>query len=139
MNLTIEKNLQVAMRDGVLLATDVYRPQAGQPLPVVLLPAHNKEQPALLFLAGDILRIAQGYAVVQDCRGPGSPAKFAPFFQEADDGYDHRRAAAQPWSNGKVGTMGASCTARRNGSRAAAPPALAAMAPFITTDQYYDK
>ncbi len=26
MSLTIEKNLKVAMRDGVLLASDVYRP-----------------------------------------------------------------------------------------------------------------
>src|SRR5690606_36581228 len=113
MNLTIEKNLQVAMRDGVLLATDVYRPYTGEPVPVVLLRLpYNKEQPALLFLAGDILRIAQaGYAVVvQDCRGTWqSGGEFAPFFQEADDGYDTIAwAAAQPWSSGKVGTMGAS-------------------------------
>ena len=72
MQLTIEKHLQVPMRDGVLLATDVYRPAGAGPFPVVMMRLpYNKEQPVLLFLAGDILRVAQaGYAVVvQDCRG----------------------------------------------------------------------
>ncbi|MFP6680802.1 MAG: CocE/NonD family hydrolase, partial [Gammaproteobacteria bacterium] len=70
MRLTIEKNLQVPMRDGIVLATDVYRPSAEGLYPVVLMRLpYNKEQPVLLFLAGDPLRIAQaGYAVVvQDC------------------------------------------------------------------------
>jgi hypothetical protein len=66
MQLTIEKHLQVPMRDGVLLATDVYRPAGAGPFPVVMMRLpYNKEQPVLLFLAGDILRVAQaGYAVV---------------------------------------------------------------------------
>ena len=66
MSLTIEKNLKVAMRDGVLLASDVYRPAGDGRYPVVMLRLpYNKEQPVLLFLAGDILRVAQaGYAVL---------------------------------------------------------------------------
>lgn len=145
MALLVEKNLPVAMRDGVTLATDVYRPADDSPHPVVLLRLpYNKEQPALLFLAGDILRIAHaGYAVVvQDCRGTWqSGGEFSPFFQEASDGVDTIAwAAAQPWSTGVVGTMGASYYGATQWLAAMeSPPALKAMAPFITTDQYYDK
>ena len=32
----VEKNVKVAMRDGVELATDVYRPQGAEPLPAIL-------------------------------------------------------------------------------------------------------
>jgi putative CocE/NonD family hydrolase len=145
MQLTIEKHLQVPMRDGVLLATDVYRPAGAGPFPVVMMRLpYNKEQPALLFLAGDILRVAQaGYAVVvQDCRGTwASEGEFSPYFQEAEDGADAIAwAAAQAWSTGDVGMMGASYYGATQWLAATqAPPALKAIAPFITTDQYFEK
>ncbi len=133
------------MRDGIELATDIYRPSAAEKYPVVMMRLpYNKEQPVLLFLSGDILRIAQaGYAVVvQDCRGTfQSGGTFSPYFQEAEDGADTIAwAAAQDWSNGIVGTMGASYYGATQWLAASEnPPALKAMAPFITTDQYYDK
>ena len=145
MNLAIEKNLKVAMRDGVSLATDLYRPAGDGAWPVVMLRLpYNKENPVLLFLAGDILRVAQaGYVVVvQDCRGTfAAEGEFNPYFQEAQDGADAIAwAAAQPWCNGVVGTMGASYYGATQWLAAAEqPPALRAMAPFITTDQYYDR
>lgn len=145
MNLSIEKNLRVAMRDGVELATDVYRPADAGPWPAVVMRLpYNKELPALLFLSGDILRIAQaGYAVVvQDCRGTyQSDGAFNPYFQEAGDGADAIAwAAGQPWCTGTVGTMGASYYGATQWLAATeSPPALKAMAPFITTDQYYEK
>lgn len=145
MSLLIEKNIQVLMRDGVALATDIYRPVADVSYPVILLRLpYNKEQPVLLFLSGDILRIAQaGYAVVvQDCRGTyQSGGSFSPYFQEAEDGADAIAwAAEQAWSSGVVGTMGASYYGATQWLAAGEnPPALKAMAPFITTDQYYDK
>jgi len=145
MQLTIEKHLQVPMRDGVLLATDVYRPAGVGPFPVVMMRLpYNKEQPVLLFLAGDILRVAQaGYAVVvQDCRGTwASEGEFSPYFQEAEDGADAIAwAAAQVWSTGEVGMMGASYYGATQWLAATqAPPALKAIAPFITTDQYFEK
>lgn len=144
MTLTIEKNLRVPMRDGTLLATDVYRPAADGQYPVVLMRLpYNKEQPVLLFLSGDILRVAQaGYAVVvQDCRGTfQSEGTFNPYFQETEDGADAIEwAAAQAWSSGAVGMMGASYYGATQWLAASEnPPALKAMAPFITTDQYYD-
>ena len=144
MNITIEKHLAVAMRDGTTLATDVYRPDTTAKVPVVMLRLpYNKEQPVLLFLSGDILRVTQaGYAViVQDCRGTyASAGEFSPYFQEAQDGADAIAwAAQQPWSNGVVGTMGASYYGATQWLAATEQPsALRAMAPFITTDQYYD-
>ena len=59
MNLCIDKNLSIAMRDGVTLATDVYRPAEGQPVPAIVLRLpYTKETPVLLFLSGDIFRVA---------------------------------------------------------------------------------
>jgi len=145
MSLIIDKNIRVAMRDGVQLATDVYRPAGDARHPVVMLRLpYNKEQPALLFLAGDILRIAQaGYAVVvQDCRGTwASDGDFSPYFQEARDGADAIAwAAAQPWSSGDVGMLGASYYGATQWLAATeSPAALKALAPFITTDQYHEK
>ena len=55
--------------------------------------------------------VARGYAVVvQDVRGRyGSAGEFEPYRNEGKDGYDTIEwAAAQPWSNGKVGTFGLS-------------------------------
>ena len=144
MNITIEKNIQVAMRDGTRLATDLYKPLTDTPLPVVMMRLpYNKENPVLLILSGDIFRIAQaGYVVVvQDCRGTfASEGKFDPYFQEAQDGADTIAwAAQQPWCSGVVGTMGASYYGATQWLAAAEqPPALRAMAPFITTDQYYN-
>ncbi len=145
MNLCIEKNHAVAMRDGVNLATDIYRPAGEIQVPAILMRLpYNKELPVVLFLSGDILRIAQaGYAVaVQDCRGTfQSEGEFKPYFQEAADGADTIAwAAIQPWCSGVVGMMGASYYGATQWLAAGeSPPALRAMAPFITTDQYHDK
>jgi hypothetical protein len=145
MQLTIDKNIQVPMRDGVELATDVYRPSGPGPYPVVMMRLpYDKEQPIFLFLSGDILRVAQAeYAVVvQDCRGTfQSEGTFNPYFDEAQDGADAIAwAASQPWSNGNVGMMGASYYGATQWLAAMeTPPTLKAIAPFITTDQYYDK
>lgn len=103
----------VRMRDGVALATDVYRPAVdGKPAkgtyPVLVTRSpYNK--------AGERARgeffARQGYVfVAQDCRGFfASGGRFEPMVREGRDGYDTIEwAAAQPWSNGKVGTLGAS-------------------------------
>ena len=132
------------MRDRVELATDLYRPITEAKLPVVLMRLpYNKENPVLLTLSGDIFRVAQaGYVVVvQDCRGTfASDGAFSPYFQEINDGVDAIAwAAQQPWSNGEVGMMGASYYGATQWLAAAeGPPALRAIAPFITTDQYYN-
>jgi len=142
--LIIEKNVMVAMRDGVRMATDVYRPEGDGPFPALVqrLP-YDKELPGLLNFAFDVLRGAQaGYAVVvQDTRGRyASEGEFTPFFDEAADGADTVAwAAEQPWCTGQVGMTGASYFGATQWLAASeAPPALKAIAPFVTTDQYYE-
>ncbi len=144
MDIIIQKNIQVPMRDNVMLATDVYRPAGDAPAPTLLMRSpYNKEFPRILMITIDVLRAVQaGYAVViQDCRGRFlSAGVFDPFFQEAQDGVDTIAwAAGQPWSNGKVGTVGASYVGATQWLAAAeAPAALRALAPYLTTDQYYN-
>jgi uncharacterized protein len=144
MDIRIEKNVRVPMRDGVELATDVYRPDTTQPLPTLLqrLP-YNKELPALVNVSLDVLRAVQaGYVVVvQDTRGRyASGGTFNPFFDEAADGADTVAwAAAQPWSTGQVGMVGGSYFGATQWLAATqAPEALKALAPYITAADYHE-
>lgn len=110
--ITIQKDAMVAMRDGVRLATDIYRPEgAGDRLPVILMRTpYNKATyggataPAAFF-AG------QGYAVVtQDVRGQyGSQGFYRVQLADARDGYDTIDwIVKQPWATASVGTYGCS-------------------------------
>ena len=141
----INKNVMVPMRDGVRLATDVYRLDAAPPAPVLLArtPYDKERGMASTGVPFDIVRAVQaGYAVViQDVRGRfASEGEFNAHFQEGRDGADTIAwAAAQPWSRGVVGTFGGSyvgCTqwipAREQ------PPALRAMAPAVTPSDMYE-
>jgi putative CocE/NonD family hydrolase len=144
MDIVVQKNILVPMRDGVALAADIYRPAAGGPFPTLVarLPYNKDLLSILVLLAPDPLRLAQaGYAVVvQDCRGCyGSGGVFSPFFQEGPDGVDTLRwAAAQPWSSGALGMIGGSYLGAAQWLAAAeAPGVLQALAPFITSDQFH--
>jgi len=144
MSLVIDKNIMVGMRDGVRLATDVYRPAGGGPYPtVVQRTPYDKELPVLRNWSFDVLRAAQaGYAVVvQDTRGRfQSEGIFDAFTYEARDGADTIAwAATQSWSTGAVGMAGGSYFGATQWLAAVeAGPALRAIAPFVTTDQYYE-
>lgn len=101
-------NVTVPMRDGVRLAANVYLPATDDRYPVLLVRtpyAKEGEQDNAMFFAD------RGYAVVaQDVRGRyNSDGDWYAFRHEAEDGHDTIEwAARQPWSNGKVITMGAS-------------------------------
>jgi uncharacterized protein len=141
--ISIEKNLTVPMRDGVPLATDVYRPDRPGPFPTLLTRLPYNKDGQLLSGYFDVQRAVQaGYAVVaQDTRGRwASGGEFSPFLDEARDGADAIAwAAAQPWSTGAVGMIGGSYVGVTQWTAATqAPGALRAIAPFVTTDQYYD-
>ena len=114
MNIMIDRDVMVPLRDGTRLATDVFRSADDGPHPTLLLRTpYNKRNratwgPALLEFDDALER---GYAVVvQDCRGTGaSEGTFAPILQERGDGHDAIEwAAEQPWSNGRVGMWGMS-------------------------------
>ncbi len=119
-NAIIEQKVMVPMRDGVRLATDIYRPKTDQPVPIIFSRTpynfnswrDGEFNPRTYRAAWEA--VSRGYAyVVQNERGR--------FFSEGEwdilgpprtDGYDaFAWMAAQPWSNGKVGTLGCSSTA----------------------------
>lgn len=104
-----EENVKVPMRDGVKLAADVFRPEKPGKYPTVLArtPYSRKGEG---ILRGNYYA-QRGYAVVvQDVRGRfDSEGEFRPVFNEANDGSDTLDwIAAQPWSDGNVGMIGAS-------------------------------
>lgn len=113
MEIHIDKNIQVRMRDGVALATDVIRPAAEGSYPTLVqrLP-YNKEPSWLRDSSVDLLKLVQhGYAIVnQDTRGTGqSEGAYRPFLDDRQDGVDTLRwAVEQPWSDGNVGMIGIS-------------------------------
>lgn len=106
-------DVMVPMRDGVRLATDVYLPaQGGQPLaekwPTILM---RTPYGKMDYHADGQYFAAHGYAVVfQDTRGRFHSEGV--WHMLSDDGRDGVDTCAwigkQPWSNGKVGTIGTS-------------------------------
>ena len=106
--------IRVPMRDGVTLAADVYLPplaSAGDDRwPVILMrtPYLKSSESAL---DNGRYYASQGYAyVAMDVRGRGdSDGVFVPYVNDGRDGYDAIEwLAAQPWSNGNIGTIGGS-------------------------------
>ncbi len=140
----VERDVPVAMRDGTVLQTDVYRPAGVGRFPVLLQRTpYNKETGGLSLVQTDTFRaVRQGYAVViQDCRGRyRSDGDFTPFLQEIADGYDAVEwCGAQPWSDGNVGMYGTSYVGATQWLAAvAAPPSLKAIAPAFTASDYYE-
>ena len=136
----LEQDVRIAMRDGVGLYADIYRPRgAGEKLPTILIRTQYNKAP---YREGRSSKRGNGVAymfagqgfsvVVQDMRGRfRSEGNFHPSANDADDGYDTVGwVAAQPWSNGKVGTYGCSALGLTQVMMAPTrPPALAAMVP----------
>ena len=107
----VERDVAVRMRDGVTLRADVWRPAATGPFPVLVYRTPYDRRHAQGERSTVARAAARGYAVVvQDVRGRyGSDGEFEPYRNEGRDGYDTIEwAAAQPWSNGSVGTFGLS-------------------------------
>jgi putative CocE/NonD family hydrolase len=136
----IERKVMLPMRDGVRLATDIYRPKdEAKKVPAIFVKTPynfnywdvRNGVPADLTAA--LTAVKRGYAYVgQNERGH--------FFSEGNydilgpprtDGYDAIAwMAKQPWSNGKVGLIGCSSTAEwQMGVAALAPPGLGAIIP----------
>jgi predicted acyl esterase len=134
----VERKVMMPMRDGVRLATDIYRPKdATGPVPIVFskTPYNFNHWDVRNRVPSDmstpLAAVKRGYAyVVQNERGH--------FFSEGNydilgapitDGYDAVDwLTKQPWSNGKVGTTGCSSTAEWQPAVAAlGHPGFAAM------------
>jgi len=147
-DVVLESNQRVRLRDGVHLATDVYRPARGGEavagrFPVILertpygrnvtyfrdITAGNPTPRSRAEVAEFYVR--HGYVVIfQDCRGcHDSEGQFVKYLNEAHDGFDTCGwIRTQPWSNGQIGTMGLSYAAHTQVALACLnPPGLKAM------------
>ncbi len=134
-DVTVDRDVMIAMRDGVRLATDVYRPVGlDRPVPVILeRTPYGKSQASLRHASTEIARAyaSHGYAVVyQDCRGRGkSEGAYVKYLSDGADGFDCCSwIVKQPWSNGRIGTMGLSYAAHTQAALASAgAPGVVAM------------
>jgi putative CocE/NonD family hydrolase len=136
----VERKLMVPMRDGKRMATDVYRPKdTSKKYPTIFVRTPynfnfwDVRSGAPRDMSAELDAVKRGYAYVEmNERGH--------FFSEGNydilgppltDGTDAITwMSSQPWSNGKVGTIGCSSTAEwQLGVAAQGNPAFAAMIP----------
>jgi putative CocE/NonD family hydrolase len=135
-SIVVEFDVAVALRDGVRLRANVYRPAEGRwPVLLTRLP-YGKDLPLGGSLLDPVQAARRGYVVVvQDTRGRfASDGEFLPFETESDDGVDTIAwAATLPYADGQVGMYGASYFGFTQWSAAVKrPPALKAMVPYQT-------
>ena len=143
----VEADVPAVLRDGTVLRTDVYRPDAPGRYPVLLQRTPYSKDGENCVEQGH--RLAErGYVVVQqDVRGRyRSDGEFQPGFfsadhQDSEDGYDTVEwAAGLPWSTGRVGTFGGSYCGWTQWELAhTRPPQLAAMIPSAIAANLLDR
>jgi uncharacterized protein len=137
----IERNARMKTRDGVTLFADIYHPDAPGKFPVILM--RTPYDKSVGWAVGPAFKIVpRGYVlIIQDVRGRyTSEGEWYPFRHEQNDGYDTVEwAAALPYSDGKVGMIGASYVGATQVLAAiASPPHLAGIAPNMTASNYHD-
>jgi putative CocE/NonD family hydrolase len=132
----VDRDVAVQMRDGVALRADVYRPSRSGQFPTLVFRTPYGKHSAERSDGVHLKAVERGYAVViQDVRGRyASDGTFEPYRHEGADGYDTIEwAAAQPWSDGRIGTYGLSYPGAVQWLAAVeTPPHLLAMAPAMT-------
>ncbi|UOQ89102.1 CocE/NonD family hydrolase [Agromyces endophyticus] len=138
----LSQPVRVRMRDGVLLAGDVYLPGApnatdSAPGDTILIRLPYDKSGVYCFIPQVAEYLAQhGYRVVaQDVRGKfRSEGDALLFVNEVDDGYDTIEwITKQSWSNGSVAMWGDSYYGYTQWAAAASGhPALKAIAPRVT-------
>ncbi|MEZ2414276.1 CocE/NonD family hydrolase [Muriicola sp. E247] len=135
----IDQKIMMPMRDGIRLATDIYRPKGNQKVPIIFsrtpynFNSWGDGEQRTRTAARALEAVKRGYAyVVQNERGR--------YFSEGEwdilgvpltDGYDaFSWMTDQNWSNGKIGLLGCSSTAEWQMAVAALDhPSLGAMVP----------
>ena len=119
--INVAQNVMTPMRDGLRLASDIYRPSHNGeldtgPFPTILgRTSYDKTDPVAWIDHVANFFTPRGYVVVlQDLRGRAHSEGTGKYLhssnpKEGEDGYDTVEwIAAQPWSNGRVGTVGTS-------------------------------
>ncbi len=134
-DLTLEFDVKQEMHDGTKLSSNIFRPaeSGNKKFPVIVTRSPYQT------VAGFQKRLSEkarfyanrGYVyVIQDCRGKNdSEGEYHPFFDDPSDGFDTLTwCTRQDWSDGSIGTTGASYLAWNQwGTAALNPPGLKAM------------
>jgi uncharacterized protein len=141
LDIFVQQGVAMKTRDGVTLYADIYRPQSSDKFPVILMRTPYDKRVG--WAVSPVYKmVGRGYVVIlQDVRGRySSEGEWYPFKHEQADGYDTVEwAAALPYSNGKVGMMGASYVgATQMLAAIAQPPHLVGIAPNMTASNYHD-
>ena len=136
----VDRKLMVPMRDGKRMATDVYRPKdTSKKYPIIFVRTPynfnfwDVRNGAPRDMSAELAAVKRGYAFVEmNERGHFfSEGQYDILGAPLTDGTDAISwMSSQPWSNGKVGTIGCSSTAEwQLGVAAQGNPAFAAMIP----------
>ena len=149
----VAENVMVPMRDGVRLATDIYRPMGedGNPLPgpfptVVYRTSYDKSNPVAHIEPVPRFFVPRGYVcLLQDLRGRGRSEGMGQYFHvaninEGKDGHDTIEwAAKQPWCNGRIGMCGSSHMGIvQNAAALERPPHLKALWVDVAPTHFFD-
>jgi predicted acyl esterase len=157
-----EQDVQVTLRDGTKIYTDIFRPEGQTAIPAIVSWSYfgkrqaegSTEWQLIGVPPGTVSKMAKfescdpaywchkGYAVANvDPRGVGHSEGDINMFgtQDARDGYDFVEwIATQPWCNGKIGMCGNSGVAMTQWRIAAEqPPHLICIAPWEGTGDLY--
>jgi uncharacterized protein len=157
-----EQDVQVALRDGTRIYTDIFRPEGQTGIPCIVswsmfgkrqaegstewqlmgVPQQTVSKMAKFESPDPAYWCHKGYAVANvDPRGVGHSEGDIYMFgtQDGRDGYDFIEwLATQPWCNGKIGMSGNSGVAMTQWRIAAEqPPHLACIAPWEGTGDLY--
>jgi putative CocE/NonD family hydrolase len=147
LEIEIERNLLIPLRDGAQLSADLYRPAGKGRFPTLMsfYPYHKDDFIGAMNEAPRLYFAARGYAhLLIDFRGLGGSSGVAWEAMDRGEGRDGAEAvewaAKQPWSDGNVGMWGLSYGAISSLKVAAEkPPHLKAIAPIQgTVDIYRD-
>jgi len=135
-------DVQVVMRDGAKLATDVYTPDGQGPFPTILIRTpYNRTSARCQRKPG--IYTAAGFAVaLQDVRNTGGSLTGQPFYPyraEHNDGHDTIRwLEKQPFCNGRIGTHGGSYLAHAQWLVAPdAPASLQCMVAYVGPQNFH--
>ena len=132
----VDRKVMMPMRDGIRLATDIYRPKGAARVPTIFVrtPYNFNFWDVTNGVPGNmaamLAAVKKGYAyVIQNERGHYFSEGHYDILGTRADGEDAMDwIAQQPWSNGRIGTTGCSSTAEWQMAVAGRrPPAFAAM------------
>jgi uncharacterized protein len=145
-----EFNMKIPMRDGVMLAANIWRPKAQGKFPVVYLHyAYDKSNTGFAITRAKYF-VPRGYVVITvDCRGRYDSGGDPYFFWHTDwrkGGYEGQDVqdclnwiGVQKWSSGKIGMAGPSYLGFTQWMGATeGSPYLSTIIPYCSPDDHHD-